>query len=539
MLALDFKIPAMHIYGDASLMLNNLVKSISSSAAKSADDMFSGTAFKGFLGFGLGGEEKAGDGGKTDSLNKPGTPTQGDNLFTGNGVSLIAPAIGKLPSAKTLYSLIGSLDDMVKWVQTDGAKGAKDYFKKMGFLQGDGDIVLSMGRMNLAWTGHGGDVAVQIGDWNRLFSGKGNDISVQLGNYNAFAGGEGDDIAIAFGSNNLIFTDEQKVHKNAAYKAGNDIAFAFGQKNYLWTGEGTDFLFAFGDENKLKAGGGDDILIAIGNKNDIESGDGNDFIFAMGAENTYKMGGGVDYIINFGNVSVTYAGKGSDFLKLGGSGNTQHAGDDNDLIVVDATARDGTVKGDAGDDTLIVGGSGTTLEGGSGSDRFVIGNDHWGSATIADASGSDWLVLGSSEGAFNMNRLENFWLTKTGDDLKIHSRNGTDRGTTTVTDYFKTGTNKNVKLVGAWWTRGGGATPEPTGNPNKEATWNASYDYRALDRAGVTKLLEVMSSLDSGSGSTDRATLAANNRAALKTAWLTNSTEGSGLDLLHLRARKA
>ena len=79
----------------------------------------------------------------------------------------------------------------------------------------------------------------------------------------------------------------------------------------------------------------------------------------------------------------------------------------------------------------------------------MIGNDHGGSATIADASGNDWLVLGGSEGAFNMNRL------------------------------------------------------------------------------------------DSGSGSTDRATLAANNRAALKTAWLTNSTEGSGLDLLHLRAQKA
>ena len=123
--------------------------------------------------------------------------------------------------------------------------------------------------------------------------------------------------------------------------------------------------------------------------------------------------------------------------------------------------------------------------------------------------------------------------------MKIHSLDGKNRGTTTVTDYFNTGTDKTVKLVGAWWTRGGGSASEPANNPDKEATWSASYDYRALDRAGVNKLLEVMSSLDSGSGAADWAALTANNREALKTAWVANSTEGFGLDLLHLRAKRA
>lgn len=521
LMGFNVTIPGMHMYGDTSGLIRTAMAGVTQGALESADAFFANSFFKGFLGFGVDGASASQGQGDNTPPPPAGTPTYGENLFTGDHVSLMPPAIGKLPSADALYSLFGNLKTFVAWAAGGDKANIENHFRSLGFLDGDGDLVVSAGKLNAAWTGHGDDVAMLVGDWNRLFAGSGNDIGLLVGNNNAFAGGQGSDIAILIGQENLFFGDEGDSFKAMGYETGRDACFAFGNNNKLVGGDGRDILFAYGDNNNLSGGAGEDIMIAIGNTNRLVSGGGDDFILAFGAHNTYEMGGGADYIINFGNVSVSYGGGGSDFLKLAGSGNRQLGGDDNDFMVIAGDASSSTLEGGAGDDTIVVGGTDSSISGGDGADRFIVRSDHGGSAVIGDAGNDDWIMLGEVS-ADTTDKLGDFWFERSDDDLVI--RSGDDRsGTTTVSDYF--GDGKDIKLVGHWWKQDTGNEPAERSDDGKPSIWTESHGYRALDRQGVSKMLEAMSAVSAAGYST------AGVRAVRKTL-ATHQITGSDLGVL-------
>ncbi|MCG8363378.1 MAG: hypothetical protein MJA27_08615 [Pseudanabaenales cyanobacterium] len=349
-----------------------------------------------------------------------------------------------------------------------------DFFSNSGYMQGDGDLLLSLGNNNFAWGGDGADIAGFMGLNNNFWGGRGNDMFYGLGENNQASGNAGDDTAVLLGINNIFLGGD-----------GRDFGLAAGRNGNLAGGNGADTLYALGDNSWLTGGGGNDYLVAVGNYNGVNGGEGHDYAVMIGNLGAVDLGDGHDVVSVFGNKNTIKTGIGDDLLRLMGHQSELSAGDGNDFIWVESDARDNTaVAGDAGDDTFVLGGLNNRYFGGEGHDSFILSHNYQ-AATIGDISADDRLIFANVTS-------DQIWFTRQQNDLLINLDVANDQpllnsagddllggaaSALTLTDYFN------------------GRQADIVVNPTAIAdTGEAAYE--ALTQEALAQLIQIMSAYD-------------------------------------------
>lgn len=187
---------------------------------------------------------------------------------------------------------------------------------------------------------------------------------------------------------------------------GNDVINGGAGANVLDGGDGDDFINGGNDVDNIDGGEGNDVIYALDGDDLIQASAGNDQVYG-GAGNDQILGdAGDDHLEGNWGYDQLQGGEGADVL-VGGDGNDMLAGG----------AGADWLQGDAGDDTYL----------------FDIQS---GSDTIADGSGINSIVFDQSVS------IDDIWLTRQGDDLKIGVIGGD--ATITVSNYFSA---TNASLV--------------------------------------------------------------------------------------------
>jgi len=334
------------------------------------------------------------------------------------------PAIfkGETNIINDMVGLVNSFDGDIETMKTQ----MFDFFANSGYMQQDGDLLISLGNNNFTWGGDGNDLVGLTGLNNNFWGGRGNDMYYGMGENNQGSGNEGDDTAVLIGINNLFLGGE-----------GNDFALAAGRNANLAGGDDDDTMYVLGSDSWLNGGDGEDYLVAVGNYNAIQSGDGNDYAVYIGNYADIDLGAGQDVLSVFGNKNIVRTGDDGDYLRIMGHQGEYYAGGGNDLIWTDIAAQGNIhIQGDAGDDTFVLGGLDNTYYGGEGHDSFII-SDNYESATIQDISTDDRLIFANVADS-------DIWFEREQDDLFIYlqgvnsqqSSNLLETSKLTIANYF-------------------------------------------------------------------------------------------------------
>ncbi|MFN7415791.1 MAG: hypothetical protein ACK5RT_18225 [Dolichospermum sp.] len=334
------------------------------------------------------------------------------------------PAIfkGETNIINDMVGLVNSFDGDIETMKTQ----MFDFFANSGYMQQDGDLLISLGNNNFTWAGDGNDLVGLTGLNNNFWGGRGNDMYYGMGENNQGSGNEGDDTAVLIGINNLFLGGE-----------GNDFALAAGRNANLAGGDDDDTMYVLGSDSWLNGGDGEDYLVAVGNYNAIQSGDGNDYAVYIGNYADIDLGAGQDVLSVFGNKNIVRTGDDGDYLRIMGHQGEYYAGGGNDLIWTDIAAQGNIhIQGDAGDDTFVLGGLDNTYYGGEGHDSFII-SDNYESATIQDISTDDRLIFANVADS-------DIWFEREQDDLFIYlqgvnsqqSSNLLETSKLTIANYF-------------------------------------------------------------------------------------------------------
>ncbi|MBS9391109.1 MAG: hypothetical protein HEQ33_20340 [Dolichospermum sp. WA123] len=334
------------------------------------------------------------------------------------------PAIfkGETNIINDMVGLVNSFDGDIETMQEQ----MFDFFANSGYMQQDGDLLVSLGNNNFTWGGDGNDLVGLMGLNNNFWGGRGNDMYYGMGENNQGSGNEGDDTAVLIGINNLFFGGQ-----------GNDFALAAGRNANLTGDDGDDTMYVLGSDSWLNGGKGEDYLVAVGNNNAIQSGDGNDYAVYIGNYADVDLGTGQDVLSVFGNKNIVRTGDDGDYLRIIGHQGEYYAGGGNDFIWTDIAAQGNIrIQGDAGDDTFVLGGLDNTYYGGEGHDSFIISNNYE-SATIQDISTDDRLIFANVADS-------DIWFEREQDDLFIYlqgvnsqqSSNLLETSKLTIANYF-------------------------------------------------------------------------------------------------------
>jgi VCBS repeat-containing protein len=243
----------------------------------------------------------------------------------------------------------------------------------------------------------------------------GDDTVWGYGGSDAIFGGEGNDLLVADSNNGADGEDY------VDGEAGDDSMAGGGGGDWLYGGTGNDFLqgdsgTGEGDGDDMLVGeDGDDLLIGEGGRDTLVGGAGADqiggdgfggdpggqadAIFGDAGNDTVDAQGGDDFVDAGADNDLVAAGEGNDTVQGGDGADQLQGGEGHDAL--EGGAGSDTLFGEAGNDVLtggaetdfLVGGDGDdALDGGDGDDvyYYFLGE---GEDTIADSSGTDWLVF--------------------------------------------------------------------------------------------------------------------------------------------------
>ncbi|MEV5032350.1 cadherin domain-containing protein [Sphingobium sp. LMC3-1-1.1] len=310
-----------------------------------------------------------------------------------------------------------------------------------------------------------------LGQWgslaDNLAGGDGNDVLVGYDGNDLLYGGNGDDILeggagadrLDGGTNSAAteigWGDSARYARSAAgvqvnlvtgTGSGGDAEgdLLIGIENVTGS-QFADTLTGDAGGNRLSGLGGNDVINGGDGANVLDGGDGDDFINGGKDDDNIDGGDGNDVIYALDGNDLVQAGLGNDQV-YGGTGNDQILGDGGDDHLEGNWGNDQLQGGDGAD--VLVGGDGNdTLAGGTGTDWLQgdAGDDVYlfdarsGSDTIADGSGINSIVFDQGVG------IDDIWLTRQGDDLKIGVIGGD--ATITVSNYFSTTNPSRIRTI--------------------------------------------------------------------------------------------
>jgi VCBS repeat-containing protein len=310
--------------------------------------------------------------------------------------------------------------------------------------RGDDTIYLEDGD-DKSWGGEGNDVILGGAGADLISGDNGKDIvPLSLHGYDFLDGGDGNDelfgggaadILLGGAGDDILSGDDEIENAGDDYldgQDGNDTLYGGAGADILYGGTGADQLYGMEGDDTLDGEDGDDTLVGGEGGDRLYGGVGNDFLQGDAGtdsgdgDDMLDGGAGDDTLLGLGGNDSIYSGAGADAVDAGGGDDFVFAGDDNDLVdggagndglygglgndQLQGGTDDDTLAGNEGNDTLfgqdgqdtingddgndyIIGGRGDdSLDGGTGDDVYVyyLGD---GMDRIADAGGTDWLLL--------------------------------------------------------------------------------------------------------------------------------------------------